>query len=521
MQLGGFDSILSPFYWEDVDLSYRAWKRGWKIIYEPRSMLYHYHRSTISKAFNPNYIAFIGERNRYLVVWKNIFDCGFLLQYILFIPLRLARNLFKGKLVLVFAFFAALGRFRIVLKRREIEKQEAKRTDKEIFALFNPKNKTEKGIFKVLYIDEWGDIHGGGQIYSLSLLKKIDRNKFIPVFVCPSPGTFVDALEEEGVKVEIIKMKSLRNPLNILSFISSTIKITALIKKEKVDFIYSSGAARGTIYAGIAAKIMKIPLIWHVHILNSTGLLNRILACLSTKIIIIAEAGHKRFSWVHDPTKVVTNYNGIDLQKFNPNNIDNMSIKREFGLSPDIILVGTVGILHPQKGQKYLLEIVKQIKAEISDIKFLIVGNDPTKDARHRRELESLTRELGIAKDVIFTGWRQDIPKIMAGLDIFVLPSLVDHLPLVVLEAMASGKPVVATNVGGVFEMVEDRVTGILVPPGDSESLRRAIIGLLKDKEKAKRMGMAGRRRTEEFFNIEANAKIIEQVYRDLLGKTP
>jgi glycosyltransferase involved in cell wall biosynthesis len=429
------------------------------------------------------------------------------------------RNLLKGKLVLIFAFFAALGRLKTVLKRRKVERQEAIRTDREIFSIFKYNNRTKKETFKVLYIDEWGDIHGGGQMYLLNLLKKIDRNKFIPIFVCPSRGTFVDALEEAGVRIEIIKMKRLRNPLNIFSFISSTIKIIVLIKKEKIDFIHSSGAARGTIYAGVAAKIMKIPLIWYVHILGSAGLLNRILAYLSTKIIIIAEAGRKRFSWLRDQTKIVLNYNSIDLEKFNPN-ISRMGIREDLGLGPDVPVVGTIGILHSRKGQESLLEAAGQVRKEIPDVKFLIVGEDTSKGKSYRIKLENLMKALRLSENVIFTGWLNNIPQVLAGIDVFVLPSLMDHLPLVVLEAMASGKPVVATDVGGVPEMVEDGVSGVLVSPTDVKGLSKAILDLLKDKEKAKKMGIAGRRRTEEFFSIDMNVNRVEQVYRDLLEKS-
>lgn len=509
-QLVGFDNIFSPFYWEDVDLSYRAWKRGYKIIYEPRSVIYHYHRSTISKAFSPTYIAFIGERNRYLVVWKNIFNTRYLLQHFIFIPLRLMKNLFTGRLALVFAFFSALSRLKKVLSQRKVERQEAKRTDKEVFSIFK--------TFKVLYIDEWGDLHGGGQIYLLNLLTKLDRNKFIPLCVCPFRGSFVDTIEKLGIRVEIIKMKRLINPLNIFSFPSSIMKIILLIKKENIDLIHSNAAIRGTIYSGIAAKITRIPFIWQVHILNPAGLIDRFLALLATKIIVVAKAVKARFRWLKESKKIIINYNGVDLEKFNPN-ISRMVIRESLGLCLDVPVVGTIGILHPQKGQEYLLKAAGKVKEGMPDVKFLIVGEDVTEDKRYKIKLENLVRKLRLSENVIFTGWLNNIPEVLTGIDIFVLPSPVDHFPLVVLEAMASGKPVVATNVGGVPEMVKDGLTGVLVPPKDIKGLAETIVSLLKDGEKAKRMGLAARRHVEEFFNMDVNANRMEQVYEQLLEK--
>ncbi|PIU68061.1 MAG: glycosyltransferase family 1 protein, partial [Armatimonadetes bacterium CG07_land_8_20_14_0_80_40_9] len=148
-----------------------------------------------------------------------------------------------------------------------------------------------------------------------------------------------------------------------------------------------------------------------------------------------------------------------------------------------------------------------------TNIKFLIVGDGPL-----REELKEQSKDLGIEDEVTFTGSRQDIPEIMAALDIFVLTSIKEHFGRVVIEAMACGKPVIATNSGAVPEIVEDKVTGILVPPEDSEKLAEAIIELLEDKEKAKEMGIAGRKRVEELFSIEKHTRQIEEVYLSLLS---
>ncbi|MDO9565593.1 MAG: glycosyltransferase family 2 protein [Candidatus Desulfaltia sp.] len=135
-QLGGFDEIFSPFYYEDVDLSYRAWKRGWNIVYEPESQAYHQSGATIGKTSTPLRVQAIAERNRYFLVWKNILDRNLLFQHIIFIPLRIGISLLKGRIAPTIGFFCALKSIKKVLIKRKHEMQFLKRKDYMVFNLF-------------------------------------------------------------------------------------------------------------------------------------------------------------------------------------------------------------------------------------------------------------------------------------------------------------------------------------------------------------------------------------------------
>ncbi len=135
-QLGGFDEIFSPYYYEDVDLSYRAWKRGWKIVYEPKSQAYHQSGATIGKTSTPLRVQAIVERNRYFLVWKNILDRNLLFQHIIFIPLRIGISLLKGRVAFVVGFFYALKQVKEILKKRKVEMQFFKISDNKVFNLF-------------------------------------------------------------------------------------------------------------------------------------------------------------------------------------------------------------------------------------------------------------------------------------------------------------------------------------------------------------------------------------------------
>jgi GT2 family glycosyltransferase len=135
-ELGGFDEMFSPFYFEDVDLSYRAWKRGWRTIYEPRSLAHHQGGATISKYYPRRRIRRIAERNKYFLVWKNVTDKKLLLRHVIFIPVRIFAFLVRGKFTPLLGFFSALKKIRPVIKQRRILKQAAKSSDKEILSLF-------------------------------------------------------------------------------------------------------------------------------------------------------------------------------------------------------------------------------------------------------------------------------------------------------------------------------------------------------------------------------------------------
>lgn len=137
LKLGGFDELFSPFYWEDVDLCYRAWKRGWKVISEPGSVIYHYTHSTIGKFCSDRYVELIARRNRYLLVWKNITDRGFLLQHFIWIPLKWVWSLLRLNFTSFLSFFYALKLLKAITEKRKREKKYFKLSDREVFGLFS------------------------------------------------------------------------------------------------------------------------------------------------------------------------------------------------------------------------------------------------------------------------------------------------------------------------------------------------------------------------------------------------
>jgi glycosyltransferase involved in cell wall biosynthesis len=206
-----------------------------------------------------------------------------------------------------------------------------------------------------------------------------------------------------------------------------------------------------------------------------------------------------------DRRKIVLIPSGVDLNRFRP--------ASESGVGRDPLTVGTVAALEKRKGHRFLLLAAAELKERNAPMRFVFSGDGP-----ERGPLEKLVIELGLQEEVTFLGFVGDIPRFLETIDLFVLPSLYEGLGVSVLEAMASGKPVVASRVGGLPDLVEDGVTGLLVPPSDSRGLAEGLLRLASDRRVLAEMGRRGRERAERQFSMEAMAGKNEDYYHVLIG---
>ena len=210
--------------------------------------------------------------------------------------------------------------------------------------------------------------------------------------------------------------------------------------------------------------------------------------------------------------KVTCIHNAIDVDRVRVTR-DLRELRRELGLDPHDFVIGAVGRLMPVKGVEIFLQAARMLKDRGRSAKFLVAGDGPLASA-----LQSLAREIGLADDVRFLGHRKDSHDILGLLDLFVLPSLSEGIPLVLLEALALSRPVVATNVGGIPEVVEDGRSGVLVPAGRPDELARGCLTVMDDPALAQRLGQAGRVRVEDAFSADAMAEKVTHIYRTLVG---
>jgi glycosyltransferase involved in cell wall biosynthesis len=379
----------------------------------------------------------------------------------------------------------------------------------------------------ILYVLQY-EIIGGPHLRILLTASRLVE-KYRAIIILPRGGNAVERFREAGITTYEIRLERLRDTLNplkhlkyLLYFFPVVIEILQIIKKESVNLIVSNNVM--LLQAPIAAKLARIKLVWHLEEMNvplwSRNIFSLIVRTLSDQIIVVSKAV-QRFFYLQSSflsKRVAIIHAPVDPYVFRPD-ISPDGIRAEFGISKTTSVIGMVGNINPIKGHKYFLKAAAIIKQKHPDSKFLVVGPKLPNRESYFESLQILCDELGLTEYVIFTGGRQDIPIIMAALDVLVLSSLSEACPMVVLEAMATGKPVVAARVGGVPEEIVDGQTGILVPPEDAEAIAEAVLYLLKHPRQAKEMGVKGRERIIQHFSLEKSVEQHKDLYLRVLKK--
>ncbi len=242
-------------------------------------------------------------------------------------------------------------------------------------------------------------------------------------------------------------------------------------------------------------------------------LTERLLALISTKIVAVTESQKMElFRYRIAPwRKLVSIPLGLELDLLQNLETEKGKLRSELGLPADCPLVGSIARLVPVKGHSYLLRAAKKVVAAVPEARFLIVG-----DGMLRGELEDQVRSLDIEDSVIFCGFRKDLSRVYADLDLVVLTSLNEGSPVAVIEAMASQTPVVAYDVGGVGDLIEPNVSGISLPFGDIDKLAESVVYLLRNPKERERLGRNGRRKVYPRHHYARLVRDIENLYSQL-----
>src|SRR5207249_8929404 len=241
--------------------------------------------------------------------------------------------------------------------------------------------------------------------------------------------------------------------------------VSALVRLSRAGdaaLIHANGS-RAMAYAAVAGRLTARPTLWHVRVADRDGLVDRALCAVATAIIATSRAVARRFPWA--PTKVRLVPNGIDVKRFAPRP-PSSALRASLGVPPSAPVALSIGRHVPSKGYRHLVDAAALVERARPGVHWVLVG-----DGELRSELEARARRLGLESRVHFTGWRDDIPDVLALSDVFVCPSENEGFGRVLIEAMAMAKAVVATAVGGIPEIVLDGATGILVPSGAPAAL--------------------------------------------------
>jgi glycosyltransferase involved in cell wall biosynthesis len=353
----------------------------------------------------------------------------------------------------------------------------------------------------------------GGQLVALQLAQAAQAVGHEVAFVSPTDGRFLDRLRADGYAVAVV-------PLRRSYRLDDALRLARLLRRSRADVLHTHGHLVTNVLARVAGRLAGVPVVAHMHIENTfraglaarlQALLDNATARLCARILVVSEATRvalERQGYPRGSIEVVPN--GVDLMSSSP-----ARVREEFGIPDGVPLLVQVGRLCDVKGQRDLVEALALLGRGAHAV---LVGEDLEADGAFRRSLDAQIEESGLARRVTLAGYRPDARSIMAAADVVVLPSWIEGQPLVVLEAMAESRPVVATPVGGTGELVVDGTTGLLVPPRDPAALAAALGRLLDDPARARSFGEAGRRRVEERFALEQTTKRVIAVYRGLRG---
>jgi glycosyltransferase involved in cell wall biosynthesis len=356
---------------------------------------------------------------------------------------------------------------------------------------------------------------GGAEEHLRTVLLNMDAEKFKPL-ICTigEPGAIGDEIASLGFPVVSLgRMKKKSWDRLIVK------DLRAIIRERKIDLVHAQ-LYHANMYGRVAALMERVPAIITEHNVYEKykykrRLVNRFLGKKTSRVIAVSKPVRdyiiKRDSL--DPAKVEVIYNGIECERFSrPSPAERERARRGLGLGPDIVAVGMISRLARQKGHVFMLRALGEAKKQAPGIKLIVAGDGPLRD-----ELAGEAKRLGLMGDVVFLGARRDVPAILKALDIYAMPSLWEGHPMALLEAMSTGLPVVASRVGGVPDVVEDGVNGILIVPEDAFALASRMVELAKNPELRERLGKEAGVLVGERFSAKAMVERMERLYVEVV----
>lgn len=388
---------------------------------------------------------------------------------------------------------------------------------------------------KVLHIITRFDKGGSAQNTYLTLLGLKERNfqsYFVTGLSLESEMKYAEIKAQEKdiqrlehVGIEFILCPPLVRRTNIIKDLKTFLDIGRIIKKISPEIVHTHSSKAGLL-GRLAAKLARVPIVVHTphgHVFFGYFgpfktkifiILERLVSRITDRIIALTnkeKEDYIKFK-IANEDKFDVIYSGIELDKFKELSEDKkQNLIKELGIPEKSLIIGTVGRLVPVKGHEFLIKAAKYIISKYPEAFFVFTGDGPLE-----QNLKKQALELGINNNIIFLGWRSDVSKIISVYDIFVLPSLNEGMGRVLAEAMALGKPIVASNVGGIPDLVTHGKNGFLVPARNSEKLAKYIQILIEDKEKKEKMGQTGKEMVKNFSKEKMVEKIVN-LYEELL----
>ena len=372
-------------------------------------------------------------------------------------------------------------------------------------------------MLRILHVTSLAE-RGGVEVILLNILKALDRSRFDPFVLCLENGPFVAEVASTNTPIRVIEAGRVREMFRGAGTIAAVVR---LVREERIDIVHSHNA-KAHIYGGLAALLAGVPSVFHLHgvprlTFSRDGLVNLVSVAIPAAQTIacsryVAEAFTTAW-WPHREVMVVRN--GVVPEG---SGVSNHHV--EFGIPPDAPLVIMVSRLQRWKGVHIFVEAVAQVARLRQDARFLVVGGSLFGlEREYARYLRRLADQLVVARVLQFTGHRTDVWRFYKAADIVIHSSIEpDPFPTVLLEAMAAGKPVIASEDGGPSEIVANGVTGVLVRPARPDLLAQRLLVLLADRRQRDEMGDAAVARFQSEFHATRMVRQLQTVYEQLAG---
>ena len=383
--------------------------------------------------------------------------------------------------------------------------------------------------YRIAYVDHAEDL-GGAEKSLLELTGRLDRDRFTPLLLHTRAAKWMR--REECGHLERIPVFSpgglldrkrsnvgglLGNLRDAFASAQPVYRVVRSLRRNEADLVHTN-SLKAHLLGGLAARMARLPLIWHMRDLLEEGeglsVVRRAASTCKPRVIAISEAVARQFDGLRLQVDLVPN--GVPLESFTPGEPPEV-LRAEWALEPAAEVVMCLGRLTPWKGHRTLLRAFSQVAEQRPRARLLVVGEVAFWADEYGDELHALSNQLGLDGRVIWAGFRSDVPELLRLAEVLVLPSRNEPFGRVLIEAMATGKPVVATNSGGAPEIVLPEETGLLVPPEDADALAGALLRLLADGELRRKLGAAGMERARVHFDVRRVVEQVEGIYEEML----
>jgi glycosyltransferase involved in cell wall biosynthesis len=351
------------------------------------------------------------------------------------------------------------------------------------------------------------------------MLQQMDRSAWDPMVACPADGAFQDTLRQAGLSIVPLDLPPWRKWRSFFARRAAIERLQTLIGRLQPSLVHVNDIwwVPHTLAAIRSNLPSRPPVVAHVRQEIEPEKASRY--SLDRADFVVAISRHVERALVCggvSQEKVRTIYSGLHFTTPSHSDAGRTAVCRTLGLSDTDVLVGTVANLFPRKGYHVMLRALPAIIEAAPTVHYVLIG---TGDDGYTESLKTLAREMGIADHVHFAGFRNPVQPYIAALDLYVHPALMEGFGIAVVEAMAQGKAVVATNTGGLPEVVEQEQTGLLVDPGNPNQLGQAVVDLLKDGSRRERMGKLAALKAREWFDVNKTVQEMESLYRTLLDR--